>query len=86
MFSGKSVGIKLETTADMMSELVDWFGNDFTLMKKDGEKITVKIMCNENAMRYWALQYGPYVEVLEPLSLRKQLIDDVNTMQKKYSK
>lgn len=31
---------------------------------------------NENAMRYWALQYGPYVEVLEPESLRRQLSQD----------
>ena len=35
-------------------------------------------------MRYWALQYGPYVEVLEPESLRDQLKADVAGMYEKY--
>ena len=77
MFSGASTAIKIATTADMMSELVDWFGKDFRIMEKDGENIIVRIKCNENAMRYWALQYGPYVEVLEPVSLRNQIKADV---------
>ena len=42
------------------------------------------IICNAMAMRFWALQYGPYVEVLEPLSLRKQVIEDIEGMSRKY--
>ena len=37
-------------------------------------------------MRYWALQYGPYVEVLEPASLRQQLKKDTAAMCEKYAK
>ncbi len=85
MFSGESSPIKLKTTADMMSELVDWFGTDFSVIKKEGDLITVRLKCNENAMRYWALQYGPYVELLEPQSLRDQLLDDAKQMVEKYS-
>ena len=33
MFSGKSAVIKLKTTADMMSEFVDWFGTDFRIIE-----------------------------------------------------
>lgn len=43
------------------------------------------VACNQDALRYWALQYGPYVEVLEPKVLRDRLIEDINGMQKKYS-
>ncbi|HIX63923.1 MAG TPA: WYL domain-containing protein, partial [Candidatus Mediterraneibacter colneyensis] len=49
----------------------------------DTMKIFVK--CNEAAMRYWALQYGPYVEVLEPERLREQVKKDVNSMAEKYN-
>ena len=84
MFSGPSIPVKLETTANMMSNLVDWFGKDFRILKQDGDKITVRVVCNEQAMRYWALQYGPYVEVLEPESLRTQLKADVEEMWNKY--
>ena len=37
-------------------------------------------------MRYWALQYGPYVEVLEPEHLRERVKEDVNSMAEKYNK
>ncbi len=84
MFSGESVPIKLKTTADMMSELVDWFGNDFTIMKHHGDEIVARVTCNYNAMRYWALQYGPYVEILSPESLRNELRGDAEKMLEKY--
>jgi predicted DNA-binding transcriptional regulator YafY len=84
MFSGPSSAIKLATTADMMSELVDWFGTDFKIMEQDGDRIVVRLNCNEKAMRFWALQYGPYVEVLGPESLRKQVKTDIAAMSKKY--
>lgn len=85
MFCGESVPVKLETTEDMMQELVDWFGTDFRVEKIGDGKIRARIICNQHAMRYWALQYGPYVEVLEPSSLRKQIKNDVKEMVKKYS-
>ena len=84
MFSGPSVGIKLKTTTDMMSELVDWFGNDFKIIEQKGEEMIVWLRCNEKAMRYWALQYGPYVEVLAPTTLREQLRLDIKAIAEKY--
>ena len=85
MFSGPSIAIKLATTSDMMSDLVDWFGTEFSVIKKDEEKIIVRVSCNERAMKYWALQYGPYVEVLEPESLRNRIKEDIAYMSKRYS-
>ena len=84
MFSGESIPIRLKTTANMMSELVDWFGKDFTILKKEDEDITIRLKCNYEAMRFWALQYGPYVEVLSPDNLRNQIKEDVKKMLEKY--
>ncbi len=86
MFSGSSVSAKIKTTEDMMSELVDWFGTDFRIMEKDDDSIIIKVTCNQEALRYWALQYGPYVEIIEPGDLRDLLIADINEMQRKYSR
>ncbi len=49
------------------------------------DKLILRVNCNENAMRYWALQYGPVVEILEPESLRNRLIEDMHGMIKRYS-
>ncbi len=84
MFSGESVPVTLETTEDMMQELVDWFGTDFRVEKIGDGKIRARVVCNEKAMRYWALQYGPYVEILKPESLRNQLREDVREIYQKY--
>ena len=85
MFSGKSVSAKIKTTEDMMSELVDWFGTDFKILEKNTDSICIRVTCNQDALRYWALQYGPYVEIIEPVELRESLREDVKKMFEKYS-
>lgn len=85
MFSGPSVRVKLLVPADMMNELVDWLGKDFIVRKADNdEEIIIILNCNEESMFYWALQYGLYVEVLEPVSLRNRIAEAVKKMAKKY--
>ena len=85
MFSGESVSAKIKTTEDMMSELVDWFGTDFRIIENMPDYITIRVICNQDALRYWALQYGPYVEIIEPESLRNRIKDDICNMTLKYS-
>lgn len=85
MFSGTSVRVKLRASESMMNELVDWFGKDFIIQKSDvAETIEITVKCNENAMFYWALQYGTHVEVLAPDSLRKRIKEAIEGMNKKY--
>lgn len=86
MFSGQSVRVKLRTDSDTVSELIDWFGKDFRITEESDGKILVSLLINEQAMFYWALQYGPYVEVLEPESLRSKLRDAVAKMNEKYER
>ena len=59
MFSGKSIPVKMKTTEDMLTQLTDWFGGDFRITEQSGDEVTVRVTCNEKAMRFWALQYGP---------------------------
>lgn len=84
MFSGDSAYVKMSVEKFLMSDLVDWFGKDFKILKEEDNTLEIRVYTNEKAIRFWALQYGPYVEVLEPQSLRKQLKDDVRVMVNKY--
>ena len=77
--------MQIKTTPDMMSELVDWFGTEIKLLENKNGYIVVKVNCNQSAMRYWALQYGPYVEIISPESLRGQLEKDIRDMAEKYN-
>ena len=84
MFSGKSVSVKMVAKKHLMNELVDWFGKDFKIRREFEDEILVEVKCNEAAMRFWALQYGPYVEVLEPAELREEIRESVKEMWEKY--
>ena len=84
MFSGPSVQVKMRVWDQMMSQLIDWFGKDFRIVQEDGDELIVSVACNEKAMKYWALQYGEYAEILEPKSLRDEIRKVVRDMGKKY--
>ena len=85
MFSGPSVPVKMLTSEGMMNELIDWLGKDLRIRKTENPgQIEVRFNCNEESMFYWALQYGPYVEVVAPNELRKKLADAIKDMAKKY--
>ena len=84
MFGGESVTVKLRTNSSMMDALVDWFGKDFRIMKEENDQMIVTLSCNETAMKYWALQYGLYVEILEPQSLRMAIREAVQQMSSVY--
>lgn len=86
LFCGESVTVKLKCSASFIDTLVDWFGKDLKVLKEENGEITVRLVCSEYAMHYWALQYGPYVEVLEPKEVRDRLREDINEMAKKYKK
>lgn len=85
MFSGPSVQVKLLTYADMMNEMIDWLGKDFRVRKTDvDDQIEITLKCNEEAIFYWALQYGSCVEVLEPAGLRKRIGLVAKEMNERY--
>lgn len=44
------------------------------------------VKCNYNAMFYWALQYGAYVEVIFPTELLRELARTIQNMHNRYSR
>lgn len=86
MFGGPSIRVKLLVPESMMNEMIDWFGKDFRINKSKTEgMMEIVVSCNESAMFFWALQYGVYVEVVEPVALREKLKEAVDGMSRKYS-
>ena len=86
MFSGKSVTVRFLAPVNMMNELIDWLGKDFRIRESDTDGlIVVTLTCNEDSMFYWALQYGLFVEIIEPISLRKRISEAVAKMNEKYN-
>lgn len=85
MFSGESVDVTMLAETHLMSQLVDWFGKDFRILENNDGVMMIRVRMNESAMRFWALQYGPYVEILEPEGLRDWLKGAIIGMSEKYN-
>lgn len=86
MLYGDTVTASIKTGVGMMDTLVDWFGKDFRIIETNGDSITISVKCNERALFYWALQYGPHVEVVAPETLRKRIKAAIDDMSEKYRK
>lgn len=84
MFSGESDYVRMRIDAELVNDVIDWFGKDVRFRDEmEGKKIaTVKV--NLKAMRYWAMQYANYVEILQPEGLRQEIREDLMNAVKKY--
>ncbi len=72
MFSGDTGRIKLKVKRGIFGEVIDSFGKDFTIISEEEDDINISLISNYQAMVFWAIQYGEYVEVIEPNDLREK--------------
>lgn len=87
MFSGTSSLITLRVNEKGISDVIDWLGKDIEIAKdsqKEGTYI-VRVKANEMAMKYWAVQFGETVEVLEPLHVRNAVRASLEGILDKYT-
>ena len=57
----------------MIDALVDWFGKDFKILQKDDDRLLINVKVNKTAMKFWAMQYGEYIVIISPDSLRTEI-------------
>jgi predicted DNA-binding transcriptional regulator YafY len=85
MFAGESIHITFRADKRILNDIMDWFSAaDFSNEREDTIDVTVKV--NRQAMFCWAMQYGPYVEVLKPAELREELGQSFAQIAKIYEK
>jgi len=85
MFTGDRVKAEFLIDEGLIIDVLDWFGADATMRKSINGKVRVKVDVNEQAMFFWALQYGLSAEIIKPEGLRARLRAAAEEMAKKYS-
>jgi len=84
MVSGCSVNATLKIDSEKrINDIIGWFGEDLVLYTKD-KTIYANLNVSEDALVYWALQYGEHVEVVEPLSTRDKIKERLAVLNKRY--
>lgn len=77
MFSGESVRVTLKAPDYMAGAIINWFGMEPEFKEIGDGYINVTLTANKKAMKYWALQYAPYVKVLSPESLVTEIKEEL---------
>lgn len=72
-FFGKPSFIKIRFKEEILNYVIDQFGTDIKI-RKDGEFYIADFLAPEKGIEYRALQFLPYVEVIEPKSVRDSVI------------
>jgi predicted DNA-binding transcriptional regulator YafY len=84
MSSGEVKTVIFRADKSIVGHILDWFGNDATFSNRTEDKVDVSVFVNLSAMRFWVLQFGEFIEVLQPLEFRKSIGDVVKGIAGKY--
>lgn len=84
MFGGKTEQIVLKMNKRLAGVVIDAFGYDVKFRNLDGDDMEVQLKAAIEGVRFFALQYGPNCEVLEPNELRELVKADIIEMARKY--
>jgi predicted DNA-binding transcriptional regulator YafY len=84
MFSGKSETVTFRMKIYLLNDVIDWFGTDIAFFDEKDDEVTARVRVNLQAMRLWAVQYGPHVRVLSPESLVNDVRKDIMRTAENY--
>lgn len=70
---------------NVISTVVDWLGKSVKFGESDGNTITCTVKANPDAMRFWAMQYSDFIEIVEPESLREEVRSSLRNTWRKYN-
>lgn len=73
-FTGNPEAIVFAFDKSQLNNVIDRFGKEINL-SEDNERYIARLIANPVGVRCWALQYLPYVEVLEPKWLRDEIVE-----------
>lgn len=85
-FPGEAVQAVLRCERDMLSDVLDRFGMETQLRDNGDGTFDAVVFTGAAGLKFWALQYVPLCQVLEPDWLRKEIRDTLRTGWENYQK
>lgn len=86
MFSDETKRVTFTAQKCIISEIMDWFGNDVRFVDETADEVTAEVRVSCTAMKFWAMQYAEYVTVTYPESLADEVGCALRNAAKKYNK
>ncbi len=84
-YGGKTTRLILSVDEDMIDILKDSFGNSFRVIARDRDKIIAAVTVSDGwGLNTWLLQHGDSVQILEPRSVREEIIGLIEQIRENY--
>ena len=85
MYTDKPETVEFLADANIIDQIIDWFGKDIRIIKEDENTLKVSVKVSLNAMEHWAMQYATHVKVLSPQRLRDNIKEDLQKAVENYN-
>ena len=86
MSGGEEFRVIFRADKTIVGHILDWFGKDAEFSNITNDTVDVAVFVNGQAMRYWVLQFGEHIEILQPLKFRRHVSTVIEEMAKKYNR
>lgn len=75
MFGGEMERIKLRCQMRMLSQVIDFFGENAEIKPIDDDYFEAQIVTSIESIKYWVLQYITAIDQIRPAKLRKLIVE-----------
>ncbi|MDD3227811.1 MAG: WYL domain-containing protein [Oscillospiraceae bacterium] len=83
-YGGEHLRLKLFVKSYMVDDLIDFFGDEIRFIPiEDGFHVVVDVM-ESDGLYFWLLQYGEHMTIVEPESVRAELVRRLDSIRKRY--
>mgnify|MGYP000170320143 CR=1 FL=1 len=76
-YKNRNIRIKFMGDRTVLDDVLDRFGTDIQIFERDEQTFTAVLTTPPRGVRFWALQYLSFVEVVEPAWLRQEIIESI---------
>ncbi len=82
---GRATHVRLSASPEAVDLLIDTFGREMTVTERADSTLDVTAKVSDGlGLNLWLLQHGDLVQIIEPESIRQQVISMAETVRKKY--
>ena len=86
MFSDKTEKVKFRAKKYIITEIIDWFGNDVKFTDETEDEVAAEVKVSRMAMKFWAMQYAEHITVTSPETLAEEIGNTLRSAAEKYRK
>ena len=72
-YTGEIGTVEMLVDPKKLNDVIDKFGTNITIGENDDGRLKITVKASLMGMKYWALQYLEFVEVVKPTALRTEI-------------